>query len=112
LSLPFLWSRQERSEQLIEEFVALGRPLLRAASEVQATSHHLVVQDLGNDIFVRRDTSRRGDLSVTEVCFVVGCSSLGTFGGAFTDQVGMPPSTYRRHKARARAGCRGAWRGK
>jgi AraC-like DNA-binding protein len=47
---------------------------------------------------------RRGDLSVTEVCFTVGCSSLGTFSTRFTELVGMPPSTYRRHAARATAG--------
>jgi len=38
---------------------------------------------------------RRGDLSVTEVCFEVGCASLGTFSTRFTELVGMPPSTYR-----------------
>ncbi|MBU8810657.1 helix-turn-helix transcriptional regulator [Mycolicibacterium goodii] len=42
---------------------------------------------------------RRGDLSVTEVCFAVGCSSLGTFSTRFTELVGMPPSTYRDHAA-------------
>ena len=42
---------------------------------------------------------RRGDLSVTEVCFEVGCSSLGTFSSRFSDLVGMPPSTYRREAA-------------
>src|SRR5215217_5550142 len=47
---------------------------------------------------------RRGDLSVTEVCFAVGCSSLGTFSTRFTELVGMPPSTYRRREARATAG--------
>ena len=39
---------------------------------------------------------RRGDLSVTEVCFAVGCSSLGTFSTRFTELVGMSPSAYRR----------------
>ncbi|GAA3185801.1 hypothetical protein GCM10010531_45020 [Blastococcus jejuensis] len=39
---------------------------------------------------------RRGDLNVTEVCFAVGCSSLGTFSTRFAELVGMPPSTYRR----------------
>jgi AraC-like DNA-binding protein len=39
---------------------------------------------------------RRGDLSVTEVCFEVGFSSLGTFSTRFTELVGMPPSVYRR----------------
>lgn len=42
---------------------------------------------------------RRGDHSVTEVCFEVGCSSLGTFSTRFTELVGMPPSTYRRQAA-------------
>ncbi len=47
---------------------------------------------------------RRGDLSVTEVCFAVGCSSLGTFSTRFAELVGMPPSTYRSHAAGATAG--------
>jgi AraC-like DNA-binding protein len=47
---------------------------------------------------------RRGDLSVTEVCFEVGCSSLGTFSSRFAELVGMPPSTYRRQEACATAG--------
>ncbi len=42
---------------------------------------------------------RRGDLSVTEVCFAVGCSSLGTFSTRFNELVGVPPSTYRRDAA-------------
>jgi AraC-like DNA-binding protein len=46
---------------------------------------------------------RRGDLSVTEVCFAVGCSSLGTFSTRFTELVGVPPSVYRRDAARAAA---------
>ena len=47
---------------------------------------------------------RRGDLSVTEVCFEVGCSSLGTFSTRFSELVGMPPSAYRRQDVRATAG--------
>ena len=39
---------------------------------------------------------RRGDLSVTEVCFEVGCQSLGTFSTRFTELVGVSPSVYRR----------------
>ena len=42
---------------------------------------------------------RRGDMSVTEVCFAVGCSSLGTFSTRFTELVGMPPSAYREQTA-------------
>jgi AraC-like DNA-binding protein/DNA-binding transcriptional MerR regulator len=47
---------------------------------------------------------RRGHLSVTEVCFAVGCSSLGTFSTRFTELVGMPPSAYRRHTVSGNAG--------
>jgi AraC-like DNA-binding protein len=47
---------------------------------------------------------RRGDLSVTEVCFEVGCSSLGTFSTRFTELVGVPPSVYRRESAQATSG--------
>jgi transcriptional regulator GlxA family with amidase domain len=47
---------------------------------------------------------RRGDLSVTDVCFAVGCSSLGTFSTRFTELVGVPPSTYREQSADATAG--------
>jgi AraC-like DNA-binding protein len=39
---------------------------------------------------------RGGDLSVTEICFDVGCSSLGTFSIRFTELVGMSPTAYRR----------------
>ncbi|MFC9896167.1 helix-turn-helix transcriptional regulator [Nocardia sp. NPDC127579] len=47
---------------------------------------------------------RRGDRSVTEVCFEVGCSSLGTFSTRFTELVGMPPSAYREQEALATEG--------
>ena len=47
---------------------------------------------------------RRGDLNVTEVCFAVGCSSLGTFSTRFTELVGVPPSVYREQYADATAG--------
>ena len=42
---------------------------------------------------------RRGDVSVTEVCFTVGFSSLGTFSTRFAELVGVPPSTYREQNA-------------
>jgi AraC-like DNA-binding protein len=47
---------------------------------------------------------RRGDLSVTEVCFAVGCSSLGAFSTRFTELVGVPPSVYRDRTAGVDAG--------
>ena len=47
---------------------------------------------------------RRGDLSVTDVCFAVGCSSLGTFSTRFTELVGMTPTAYRRQEAQALSG--------
>ena len=47
---------------------------------------------------------RIGELSVTEVCFEVGFSSLGTFSTRFTELVGMPPSAYRREHGQEAAG--------
>jgi AraC-like DNA-binding protein len=46
---------------------------------------------------IERATSllRRGDMSVTEVCMAVGCSSLGSFSSRFTELVGETPSAYR-----------------
>jgi transcriptional regulator GlxA family with amidase domain len=38
---------------------------------------------------------RRGDMSVTDVCFAVGCTSLGSFSARFTELVGEAPSLYR-----------------
>jgi AraC-like DNA-binding protein len=38
---------------------------------------------------------RRGDMSVTDVCFAVGCTSLGSFSARFTEIVGETPSAYR-----------------
>ena len=38
---------------------------------------------------------RLGDLSVTEVCMAVGCSSLGSFSARFTQLSGETPSAYR-----------------
>jgi AraC-like DNA-binding protein len=45
-----------------------------------------------------------GELSVTEVCFAVGCGSLGSFSSRFTELVGVPPSRYRHRAAGATAG--------
>jgi len=47
---------------------------------------------------------RLGDLNVTEVCFAVGCQSLGTFSTRFTELVGVPPSVYRRQASGETAG--------
>ena len=47
---------------------------------------------------------RRGDLSITDVCFDVGCASLGTFSTRFTELVGMSPSAYRLREGRATEG--------
>jgi AraC-like DNA-binding protein len=38
---------------------------------------------------------RRGDLTVTEVCLAVGCTSLGSFSARFTQIVGVTPTAYR-----------------
>ncbi len=38
---------------------------------------------------------RRGDMSVTEVCMAVGCTSLGSFSARFAELVGETPTAYR-----------------
>ena len=46
---------------------------------------------------------RRGDLTVTEVCMAVGCTSLGSFSSRFTELVGETPTAYRTRDHSARA---------
>ncbi len=50
---------------------------------------------------------RRGDLSVTEVCMAVGCTSLGSFSARFTQLVGETPTVYRAGDHGALAGVPG-----
>jgi AraC-like DNA-binding protein len=50
---------------------------------------------------------RRGDMSVTEVCMAVGCSSLGSFSARFTELVGETPTAYRARDHAALAGISG-----
>jgi AraC-like DNA-binding protein len=50
---------------------------------------------------------RRGDLSVTEVCLAVGCTSLGSFSARFTELVGATPTAYRARDHSALAGVPG-----
>jgi AraC-like DNA-binding protein len=55
---------------------------------------------------------RRGDVSVTDVCMRVGCTSLGSFSASFTALVGESPSAYRAREHRAAAvipGCVTKW---
>src|SRR5437588_12839015 len=47
---------------------------------------------------------RRGDISVTDACFAVGCTSLGSFSSRFTELVGESPSAYRARNHSAAAG--------
>jgi AraC-like DNA-binding protein len=50
---------------------------------------------------------RRRDLSVTEVCIAIGCSSLGSFSARFTQVVGETPTAYRARDHSALAGVPG-----
>jgi transcriptional regulator GlxA family with amidase domain len=52
---------------------------------------------------------RRGDLSVTDVCMAVGCTSLGSFSSRFTELVGESPSQYRARDHRAFAAVPGCF---
>jgi AraC-like DNA-binding protein len=46
-----------------------------------------------------KDLLRHANLTVTEICMLVGFSSLGSFSSRFTELVGMAPSTYQRRQA-------------
>ncbi len=50
---------------------------------------------------------RRGDISVTEACMEVGCTSLGSFSARFTQLVGETPTAYRARDHGALAGVPG-----
>jgi AraC-like DNA-binding protein len=52
---------------------------------------------------------RRGDLSVTDVCMAVGCTSLGSFSARFTELVGETPSAYRARNHAGMATIPGCW---
>ncbi len=41
-----------------------------------------------------KDLLRHANLTVTEICMLVGFSSLGSFSSRFTELVGMSPSAY------------------
>jgi AraC-like DNA-binding protein len=47
-----------------------------------------------------KDLLRSANLTVTEVCHLVGFASLGTFSSRFTELVGVPPSEYRARAVR------------
>src|SRR5690554_3654168 len=47
---------------------------------------------------------RRGDLSITDICFSVGFSSLGTFSTRFSELVGVSPRAYRDDPSRSLEG--------
>ena len=50
-----------------------------------------------------KDLLRSANLTVTEICDLVGFASLGSFSSRFSELVGMSPSAYRAH-AVARGG--------
>ncbi|WP_117213198.1 helix-turn-helix transcriptional regulator [Allorhizocola rhizosphaerae] len=52
---------------------------------------------------------RRGDMSVTDVCMAVGCTSLGSFSSRFTELVGESPSAYQARNHAAMATVPGCW---
>jgi AraC-like DNA-binding protein len=52
---------------------------------------------------------RRGDMSVTDVCMAVGCTSLGSFSTRFTELVGESPSAYRARNHAAISAVPGCW---
>jgi AraC-like DNA-binding protein len=52
---------------------------------------------------------RGGEMSVTDVCMAVGCTSLGSFSARFTELVGETPSAYRARNHAAIGAIPGCW---
>lgn len=50
-----------------------------------------------------KDLLRSANVTVTEVCMLVGFASLGSFSSRFSELVGLPPSAFHRASA-ARGG--------
>ena len=79
---------------------ALARAALMSVSHFSRQFHAAYGETPYNYLMTRRIERakallRRGDLSVTEVCHRVGCTSLGSFSARFTEIVGESPSAYR-----------------
>ena len=79
---------------------ALARVALMSAGHFSRSFHAAFGETPYSYLMTRRIERakallRRGDLSVTEVCFEVGCTSLGSFSSRFTELVGESPSSYR-----------------
>ena len=79
---------------------ALARAALMSVSHFSRQFHAAYGETPYNYLMTRRIERakallRRGDLSVTEVCHRVGCTSLGSFSARFTEVVGESPSAYR-----------------
>ncbi|PTM87584.1 AraC family transcriptional regulator [Streptomyces sp. VMFN-G11Ma] len=79
---------------------ALARTALMSAGHFQRSFRDAYGETPYSYLMTRRverakTLLRRGDLTVTEVCMEVGCTSLGSFSARFTELVGETPSSYR-----------------
>ena len=79
---------------------ALARDAAMSAGHLSRAFRHAYGESPYSYLMTRRieramTLLRRGDLSVTDVCFEVGCASLGTFSTRFTELVGETPTAYR-----------------
>jgi AraC-like DNA-binding protein len=101
--------RIDREYALPLDVEALARGVQMSAGHLSREFRHAYGEPPYRYLMTRRVERamallRRGDRSVTDVCFAVGFTSLGTFSTRFTELVGVPPSTYRRREARAAVG--------
>ncbi|MGW7049121.1 helix-turn-helix transcriptional regulator [Streptomyces avermitilis] len=89
---------REYAEQL--DIAALARTALMSPGHFQRSFRAAFGETPYSYLMTRRIERakallRRGDLTVTEVCLAVGCTSLGSFSSRFTELVGETPSAYR-----------------
>jgi AraC-like DNA-binding protein len=101
--------RMDRDYALALDVSALARDALMSLGHFQRSFRAAFGETPYSYLMTRRIERakallRRGDLTVTDVCMAVGCSSLGSFSSRFTELVGETPSAYRARNHAALAG--------
>ena len=106
---PFTYKRLTRARNYIRDTYAMPISLSDVAKEANLSRYHFLrvyrttFQETPHEFLVRLRIDRakqllaKGQYSVTDTCFEVGFSSLGSFSTLFSKYVGLSPSEYRRY---------------
>ncbi len=105
----FTYKRLTRARNYIRETYSMPTSLSDIAREANLSRYHFLriyketFQETPHKFLVRLRIDRaklllaKGQHNVTETCFEVGFSSLGSFSTLFSKHVGLSPSEYRRY---------------